>query len=91
MRILLPVLAFHLFVVFSSFGVEVKTISPDKKNLVLVKLNPEKDNSLFYSVANQGNIIIADSPLGMTFENQEPFHAGLQIVSAQKKEVNEPW
>ena len=91
MRILLPVLAFLLFVVFSSFGVEVKTISPDKKNLITVKLNPEKDNALFYSVANQGNIIIADSPLGMTFENQEPFQAGLKIVSAQQKEVNEPW
>ncbi|HZK94644.1 MAG TPA: glycoside hydrolase family 97 N-terminal domain-containing protein, partial [Prolixibacteraceae bacterium] len=91
MRILLPVLTFHLFVAFSSFGVEVKTISPDKKNLITVKLNAEKDNSLFYSVANQGNILIADSPLGMTFENQEPFQAGLQIVSAQQKEVNEPW
>ncbi len=91
MRILLPVFAFYLLNAFCSFGVEVKIISPDKKNIVIVKLNPEKDNSLFFSVANQGNIIIADSPLGMTFESQVPFQAGLKIVSAQKKEVNEPW
>ena len=91
MRILLPFLAFHLLIVFSSYGVEVKTNSPDKKNTVIVKLNPEKDNALFYSIVIQGNIIIADSPLGLAFENQVPLHTKLQIVSSPQKEVNEPW
>jgi len=91
MKIFLLFLAFHLMLFFSSFGVEVKTQSPDKKILVVLKLDQKKDNSLFYSITNQGNTIIADSPLGLAFENQEPLQAKLQIVLMTQKEVNEPW
>ncbi|MCX6236911.1 MAG: glycoside hydrolase family 97 N-terminal domain-containing protein [Bacteroidia bacterium] len=91
MKFLSAVLAFHLFIIFSSNGSEVKVKSPDKKNVVIVKLNSEKDNSLVYSVINQGIIIVAESPLGLAFENQVPLNNKLQIVSTTQNEVNESW
>jgi alpha-glucosidase len=91
MKILFPVLTLFLIMVFNSFGAKVKTQSPDKKNWMIVKLNPEKENALFYSVFSQGKMIIADSPLGLTFENQVPLQARLRIVSSTEKAVNEPW
>lgn len=91
MKILFSVLALYLLLGFNSYGAEVKTQSPDKKNTVIVKLNPDKDNAIFYSVINQGNILIEDSPLGLAFENQVPLQNKLQIVSSREKTVNEPW
>jgi len=91
MRIILPLLAFYLFFVTSASGAEVRTLSPDHKNSVMIKLNPAKQNALFYSVMSQGEILIADSPLGLVFEGQAPLHTGLQIVSSDEKSVNEPW
>ena len=91
MKILFSILTLYLLLVFNSYGAEVKTQSPDKKNTVIVKLNPGKDNDISYSVINQGNILIEDSPLGLAFENQAPLQDKLQIVSSREKTVNEPW
>lgn len=91
MKFLFLALAIRLMFVFSLSGAEVKTISPDKKNIMILKLDPKKDNALCYSITNQGNTIIADSPLGLTFEGQDPLQAKLQIVLMTQKEVNEPW
>ncbi|MEI6140659.1 MAG: glycoside hydrolase family 97 N-terminal domain-containing protein [Mariniphaga sp.] len=91
MKVILLLIIVLSFIVFPSYAIEVKTKSPDQKNNMIVKLNPKKDNSLFYSIVNQGNTIIADSPLGITFENQLPLQTELEIVSVQQKEVNEPW
>lgn len=91
MKILLPLFAFYFVFVLSLSGAEVRTQSPDHKNSVIIKLNPAKQNALFYSVISQGEILIADSPLGMVFEGQAPLNSGLQIVSSQEKAVNEPW
>ncbi len=91
MKILLPIFASLFLCAFCSYGTEVKTQSPDKKNFLIVKLNPEKNNSLFYSIEKQGIIIIADSPLGLAFENQLPLSNNLLLISTQKREVDEPW
>ena len=90
MRILIRVLAFHLLFASLSFGSELKTKSPDNKNVLIIKINSQKENALFYSVASQG-IIIKDSPLGLVFENEPALFNNLQIISSSKKVVNEPW
>ena len=90
MRIRIRVLAFHLLFASLSFGSEVKTKSPDNKNVLIIKINSQKENALFYSVASQG-IIIKDSPLGLVFENEPALFNNLQIISSSKKVVNEPW
>ena len=91
MKILPLLFVLQLFVVFGSAGIEVKTKSPDQKNIVVIKLDAARDNALSYSVASEGKTIIADSPLGLVFENLVPLHANLQIVSSQQQSVNEPW
>ena len=91
MKISLTLIVILSFIVYRSSAIDVKTKSPDQKNIMIVKLNPKKDNSIFYSIVNQGNTIIADSPLGLTFENELPIQTKLEIVSVQQKEVNEPW
>lgn len=74
-----------------AYSQNVKISSPDRNTTVAVKIDVQKDNALFYSVKNHGDVIISDSPLGLAFENQEELHANLQIVSSTHKEVNEPW
>jgi len=91
MKILLSLLIFHLLFGFCVFGIEIKTSSPDKKNSVIIKLSDGKENTLVFSVTNQGNILIADSPLGIAFENEPSLQTNLRLVSKQQKEVNQPW
>ena len=91
MKLFPTLLALNLLLAFNTYGTEVKTLSPDKKNVVTVKLNAEKGNSLCYSVTSGGDIIIADSPLGLAFEGLEALSANLEIVSSQQKTVDEPW
>ena len=91
MKVSLPFVIFLVLLVCPSYAIDVKTKSPDQKNSLIVKLNPKKDNSISYSFINQGNTIITDSPLGLTFENELPIQSKLEIVSVQQKEVNEPW
>ena len=91
MRIFLPIFTVLYFNFFPCQAIEVKTKSPDQKNSMIVKLNPKQENTISYSIINQGNTIIADSPLGLTFENEAPIQSKLEILSVQQKEVNEPW
>ena len=91
MKNLLLVFLTILFFESTSQSAEIKVISPDKKNVMIVKLNPKQENLILYSIINQGDIIIADSPLGLTFENEKPICSGLEIIGVQQKEVNQPW
>jgi len=65
--------------------------SPDRKNTVEFKIDNHKDNAAFYSVKNQGKVILAESPLGFEFENQKPLRTNLQIVSKSQRSVNSVW
>ena len=91
MKIFLSLITVLSFIVIPSIANQVKTKSPDQKNIMIVKLDPKKDNTIYYSLVNQGNTIITDSPLGLTFENELPILTKLEIVSVQQKEVNDPW
>ncbi len=91
MRIFFPIFTVLSFYVLPCWAIEVKTQSPDQKNSMIVKLNPKQDNAISYSIINQSNTIIADSPLGLTFENELPIQSKVEIISVQQKEVNEPW
>ena len=62
--------------------------SPDRKNTVEFKIDKQKDNAAFYSVRNQGKVILAESPLGFEFVNQKTLRTNLQIISKSHRSVN---
>ncbi|MEJ2903477.1 glycoside hydrolase family 97 protein [Pedobacter panaciterrae] len=66
---------------------EVKVLSPDKKTVLIFSTG----NSLSYSISYAGVQVIANSPLGLEFENDNPLSENLAIVSAKRKLVNEQW
>ena len=65
--------------------------SPNQKTKVIFKIDVQKENSAFYSVSNQGEIILNESPLGFEFENQKALRSNLRIVSVKRKSVNTSW
>lgn len=65
--------------------------SPDRKTTVVFKIDSQKDNAAFYSVKNQGTVILAESPLGFEFENQRLLKTNLRIVSTKRRNVNTVW
>ncbi len=65
--------------------------SPNQKTKVIFKIDVQKENRAFYSVSNQGEIILNESPLGFEFENQKALRSNLRIVSVQRKSVNTSW
>ncbi|MDP4283610.1 MAG: glycoside hydrolase family 97 N-terminal domain-containing protein [Bacteroidota bacterium] len=65
--------------------------SPDQKTTVVFKIDAQKKNSVFYSVSNNGEIILDESPLGFEFENQKALQSNLRIVSVQRKSINTFW
>jgi alpha-glucosidase len=65
--------------------------SLDQKTAVVFQIDAQKGNSAFYSVSNQGEIILDESPLGFEFENQKALQSNLRIVSVQRKSVNTFW
>ena len=65
--------------------------SPDQKTKVIFKVHVQKENRAFYSVSNQGEIILNESPLGFDFENQKTLQSNLRILSVKRKSVNTSW
>ncbi|WP_316792660.1 glycoside hydrolase family 97 protein [Pedobacter frigoris] len=70
---------------------EVKVWSPDKKIALTIATKIEPGDALNYSISYQGASIIANSPLGLEFENEKPLSGNLEIVSVKRKSVNEKW
>lgn len=69
---------------------EVKVLSPDKKTALIITTGTS-NNTLSYSISYQGAPIIANSPLGLEFENENALSENLSIVSVKRKLVNEKW
>jgi alpha-glucosidase len=65
--------------------------SPDRKTTIVFKLDAQKNNAPFYSVSNNGKVIIEASPLGLEFENQKTLQANLLIVSTKRTSINSSW
>jgi alpha-glucosidase len=70
---------------------EVKVVSPDKKTVITFATKLKNDNGLTYSVSHQGSVVIAASPLGLEFENENSLSADLAIAAVNQKSVNLSW
>src|SRR6187397_1506531 len=70
---------------------EVKVVSPDKKTVITFSTKSKDENGLTYSITHQGSVIIATSPLGLEFENENSLSANLTMVAVNQKSVKLNW
>lgn len=70
---------------------EVKVVSPDKKTVLSIDTRLTNTSELSYSITSKGSMLIAPSPLGLEFENEDPLSANLAIVGVHKKKVKHSW
>lgn len=70
---------------------EVKVLSPDKKTALVIIAGAGKHNTLSYSISYQATPVIANSPLGLEFENENPLSENLTIIGVKRQLVNEKW
>lgn len=70
---------------------EVKVISPDKKTVLTIDTKLKKDDRLSYAITHQGTLLIAPSPLGLEFENENALSVNLDIVSVNQKLIKLSW
>ena len=90
--ILLRLLLFTFLLGFILVAHSQTTIlySPDQKIKVDFKIRAQQ-NIPVYSIANNGKIILAESPLGFEFKNQKELRSNLQILSVKRKSINTCW
>jgi len=78
-----------LFVFYSCKQKSVSIESPDGK--IQVTYGIDENNSAFYQVNSNGIPVITPSFMGFRVEGTEDIGANLEIVSNEKKTVNESW
>lgn len=90
--ILLRLLLFTFLLGFILVAHSQTTIlySPDQKIKVVFKIKTQ-ENVPVYSIANNGEIILDESPLGFEFKNQKALRLNLQILSVKRKSINTCW
>lgn len=86
-NLILVILAFVVFACSNSNSISVQ--SPDGKIKVDYWIDEASNN--FYSVSNEGEILIQPSFFGFELENGEKIGTNVKIVSVQKTKVNESW
>jgi alpha-glucosidase len=82
---------FTLSFALTAYSANVVISSPDHKTTVIFKIDTKKQNASSYSVMKNGKVIIAESPLGLEFENQTTLKNNLRIVSTKQKNINAIW
>ncbi|MBB2147583.1 glycoside hydrolase family 97 protein [Pedobacter gandavensis] len=70
---------------------DIKILSPDKKTELTISTSLKNENELSYAISHLGSPIIANSPLGLEFENERPLSKDLTVVSTKEKMVKENW
>lgn len=70
---------------------EIKIMSPDKKIALTITTGSGNNDALSYAVSWQGKPILANSPLGLEFENGKTLSTGIDILSVNQKIVKENW
>lgn len=70
---------------------EIKILSPDKKTELTFSTSLNNENRLSYSISWQGSPVIANSPLGLEFENEKTLSEDLTVQSLKEKTVKEKW
>lgn len=70
---------------------EIKILSPDKKTELTIRSSLKNEHTLSYAISYLGSPVIANSPLGLEFENEKPLGTDLSLVSATEKTVKENW
>ncbi|MEO8110489.1 MAG: glycoside hydrolase family 97 N-terminal domain-containing protein, partial [Ginsengibacter sp.] len=70
---------------------DVAVSSPNGNTIATFTIDAQKNNAVFYSVKNKDKIILAESPLGLEFENQKALQTNLQILSVKRTAVNTSW
>lgn len=70
---------------------DIKILSPDKKTELTITTGLKNEKALSYAVSYQGSLIIANSPLGLEFDNEKSLSEDLTMVSVKEKVVKENW
>lgn len=70
---------------------EVKVVSPDKKTVFTISTKLKNENVLSYSITFQGDLVIANSPLGLEFENENSLSSNLNMIAVNQKSVKLSW
>jgi alpha-glucosidase len=70
---------------------ESTILSPDKNVSITVGVDTENDNSIFFSVMFNGDVIIDKSPFELEFTDMDAISKNLEIVSVNEKSINESW
>ncbi len=90
-KVILPLLIFTLIISGCFNKNEIKVKSPSKNIALLIELNKDKGNALFYSIKENNKQIVKASPLGLELKKTGVLAKNLEITSISKKSINKEW
>jgi len=79
--------SFLLFILYSNADAQHELLSPDGK----ISIQFSAGSKIIYSVSYQGRPVIDPSVIGFTFVRVPPLGQDMEIVSSEKRTVDETW